>query len=150
MKNYLFAFLLLLRIPVVGQQIIYKPFEVDTAAEPRGGMAYFNTYLLANLRKPISAEAQGVGGRVIVSAVAEPDGRLTEPKVTQSFRPDCDREALRVLTMFNAWKPAKKEGKAVRQIVTFPITFKPNRPFAFVNGARVSYYGEDMKLLPDS
>ncbi|AKD57484.1 TonB family protein [Spirosoma radiotolerans] len=142
---------LFLRISwAVAQTTIYQPFEADSAAEPRGGIPFFNTFLQTNLRKPTAAEAKGEGGRVIVSGIVETDGRLTDVKLGKTFRPDCDHEALRVFKLFNAWKPALKGGRPVRQQVTMPITFKPNTPFIYENGTRTDYFDANNKPLPDS
>ena len=150
MNNFFFFCALLLSTCAFAQEPVYQNFEADSVAQPRGGIAFFNSFLQNNLRKPVEAEAKGVGGRVILSAIVEPDGRVSNVKLMQSFRPDCDREALRVFSLFNAWQPAYKGGKAVRQSVTMPVTFKPNTPYRYANGARISYYDAKQNLLPDS
>ncbi|MBN8821659.1 MULTISPECIES: energy transducer TonB [unclassified Spirosoma] len=132
------------------QQKPYQLFEVDSVAEPRGGQAYFNVFIQTNLRKPIQAEALGIGGRVMLTGVAETDGSVSDIKVLTSLRPDCDREAIRVLSLFKAWKPASKGGKPVRQIVNMPIVFKANEPFTYLNGNRISYFDNADKLITDS
>lgn len=150
MKHLLLFCTLLIATSVFAQEPVYQPFEADSAAQPRGGIPFFNAFLQNNLRKPVEAEAKGVGGRVILSAIIEPDGRVSNVKLMQSFRPDCDREAMRVFGLFNAWQPAYKGGKAVRQSVTMPVTFKPNTPYLYANGVRISYYDAGQNLLPDS
>ncbi len=150
MKTCLFAFLLLLSLSAVSQPAVYQGFEADSAAEPRGGMAFLTLFLQNNLRKPIQAEAAGIGGRVIMGGVVETDGRITAVNVMRSLRPDCDREAMRVFSLFNAWKPAQKAGKPVRQQVVIPVTFSPNTPFTFEQGARINYYNAENKPLVDS
>ncbi|AUD01251.1 TonB family protein [Spirosoma pollinicola] len=150
MKFWSILFLLSWGSSSVAQPAFYQGFEADTAAEPRGGMPYLSAFLQANLRKPIAAEAKGVGGRVVVSGIIETDGRISEVKLMNSFRPDCDREALRVFKLFNAWKPASKAGKLVRQQVSIPIAFKPNPPFVYENGARISYFDTNEKQVADS
>ncbi|MGF7215729.1 TonB family protein [Spirosoma lacussanchae] len=150
MKLFPFILLFLLTISSLAQPVAYQSFETDSAAEPRGGMPSLSTFLQTNLRKPIEAEAQGIGGRVVLSGIVESDGRLSDIKVVQSLRPDCDREAIRVFSRFQAWRPAYKNGKAVRQFVTIPVTFKANKPFPYVNGNRISYYDANQNLLPDS
>jgi TonB family protein len=150
MRNVFLFCALIISTGAFAQEPVYQPFEADSAAQPRGGIPYFNAFLQNNLCKPVDAEAKGVGGRVILSAIVEPDGRLSNVKLMQSFRPDCDREAIRVFSLFNAWQPAYKGGKAVRQSVTMPITFKPTTPFLYANGARISYYDAKQNLLPDS
>ena len=132
------------------QTTSYQAFEVDSAAEVRGGITFFYTFVQANLRKPILAEAQGVAGRVILEGVVTPDGHISEAKVLQRFRPDCDQEALRVFKLFNAWKPALKSGQAVFQKVTMPILFAKNTPFTYENGAKVNYFDADNKAVTDS
>lgn len=134
----------------LAQQTALKEFEVDSVAVPRGGMEYLTTFVQANLRKPIAAQAKGNGGRIIVSGIVETDGRITDVKNLSSFRPDCDREAVRVFNLFNAWKPAYKDGRPVRQQITIPIFFKANAPFLFQDGAVVAFFDANQHPIPDS
>lgn len=150
MKAFLLPLLLLVSSLAFAQQSVYKDFEVDSTAQPRGGMVYLHAFLEANLRKPFQAEASGFGGRVILSGVVDTDGRITEVKVIRGIRPDCDREAQRVFSLYNAWKPAVKSGKPVQQEVTVPVLFKTNKPFPYINGDRISYFDSNGKALPDS
>ncbi|PRY40869.1 TonB family protein [Spirosoma oryzae] len=150
MKSVFLLSLLLLSIAGFSQQPVYKEFEVDSAAIPRGGVDYITRFLAANLRKPIKAASEGVGGRVLVQGVVEPDGRITDVTLLRSLRPDLDQEALRVFRLFNAWKPAKKDGIAVRQQVMYPVVFTRNEPFPYVAGNRITYYAADQKLTTNS
>lgn len=150
MKHLFLLLTLIASIPSFAQTVPYQSFEVDSAAEVRGGTAFFYTFVQANLRKPIRAEAQGVGGRVILEGVVNSDGHITEAKVLQRFRPDCDQEALRVFKLFNAWKPALKGGQAVPQKITMPIMFAKNTPFLYENGTKTDYFDADNKLVTDS
>ncbi|GAB4047568.1 energy transducer TonB [Spirosoma litoris] len=143
-------FFLLFFSSAIAQQTVYQSFEVDSVAAPRGGNLLLNTFLQTNLRKPIAAAAKGVGGRVILSAIVELDGSVSDVKIVNSLRPDCDREAMRVFRLFKAWQPGIKGGKAVRQQITTTVLFKPNPPFIYNNGAQVSYYDSDKKALADS
>ena len=142
--------LLLVCSPAMAQQPAYKDFDVDSVAEPRGGMAFLNTYLRANLRKPIAAEAEGLGGRVILSSVVEPDGSVSNISILKSLRPDLDQEAVRVFSLFRAWKPALKGGKAVRQQMNIPVTFAKNEPFTYQNESKILYFDSKLELLADS
>lgn len=146
----LLGLLLLFSTPLLAQDPVYNDFEVQQAAQPRGGLAYLETFVQANLRKPVPAQAAGVGGRVFLSGIVEPDGRLSNVTVVRGLRPDCDREARRVFGLFQAWSPARIDGKPVRQAVAYPVVFKPNTPFRYVNGARVDYFDADGKPLADS
>lgn len=124
-------------------QTIFQAADVDSAAGPRGGIAVFNTFVQANLRKPLRAQADGKGGPVFVSGVVETDGRISDISLVRSFRPDCGQEALRLFALFNAWKPAQKSQKLVRQHVTMRILFPPNLPFHYANGVRIQYFTSD-------
>ncbi|MVM31786.1 TonB family protein [Spirosoma sp. HMF4905] len=150
MKSTLLVFFLLCFSSAIAQQPVYQSFEVDSAADPRGGSPFLNTFLQTNLRKPVAAEAKGIGGRVIVNAIVEPNGSVSDVKVMNSLRPDCDREAIRVFSLFKAWKPGFKGGRAVRQQITATVLFKPNPPFIYNNGARINYYDVDKNPLADS
>lgn len=142
-KNLIFASFLLASFSSFAQPVIYQAVDVDTAATPRGGISVLNAFIQTNLRKPIPAEAAGVGGMVLVTGIVEPDGSVSGISVTRSLRPDCDREALRVFNLFRAWRPAKKDGKVVRQQVNMPIVYKANKPYIYENGAQISYFDKD-------
>lgn len=150
MKHLFFLVAIVISLPSFAQTTLYQSFEVDSAAEVRGGITFFYTFVQANLRKPIRAEAQGVGGRVILEGVVNSDGRIAEAKVLQHLRPDCDQEALRVFKLFNAWKPAQKNGQPVSQKVTMPIMFAKSTPFTYENESKIDYFGSDNKLVTDS
>ncbi|WP_020604555.1 TonB family protein [Spirosoma spitsbergense] len=147
MNVRLLPLLLLFCFPSFAQQPVYKEFEVDSTAQPRGGMSFLNTYLQTNLRKPTPIEAEGIGGRAILSAVVEPDGRLSSVTVLKGLHPDLDREAVRAVSLFQAWKPAKKGGQVVRQQTVIPVAFAKNTPFVYQNGAKILYFDADSKLV---
>ncbi|GAB4011664.1 hypothetical protein GCM10028808_25790 [Spirosoma migulaei] len=148
MKTWLLSILLLGYTSVIAQQNVYQSFEVDSAAEPRGGITTFNTFLQANLRKPIQAEAEGKGGVIVLSGVVEPDGHVSNLTTIKSLRPDCDREAMRVVNLFRVWKPAQKGGQIVRQQVSIPVVFKPNTPFIYQKGTMVAYFDANKQPVP--
>ena len=150
MKIWLFLLLSFLSLSVQAQQTPYQHFEVDSAAEPRGGMAYLTTFIQANLRKPIAAEAAGTGGIVIVGGTVEPDGRIADVAVMKGLRPDCDREAARVFKLFNAWKPAQKGNKAVQQRVSIPVKFNQNASYLYRDGAQITFFDKKQKPVTDS
>jgi TonB family protein len=149
MKNQLLFLILIFCVPAFAQETVHQPFETDSAAQPRGGVPYLNTFLQANLRKPILIQSKGLGGRVVVSGIVETDGHVTDVKTTPTKFPELDREAVRVFRLFNAWQPAQKGGKAVRQQINFPVIFKPNLPFVYADGAQISYYDADRKPVTE-
>lgn len=122
------------------QTSVYQPFEVDSAAVPRGGMPMLNTFLNTHLNKPFMARVANVTGRVTVKGIVETDGRLTDVQILRGLRPDCDQEAIRVMRHANFWRPALKDGKPVRQAVTYPVMFKANAPVYYADGNSMLYY----------
>ena len=68
----------------------------------------------------------------------------------RGFRPDCDKEALRVIRLFNAWKPAIKDGQPVRQAITYPVIFRANAPLRYVDGQLIEYFDNDSKPTSSS
>lgn len=149
MKVNLLLLLLLCSSSVFAQQSVYQQFEVDSVAQPRGGMAYLQLFLQANLRKPIQAQAAGKAVRTTVTGIVEPDGRITEVKAIPSNSPDADREAVRVFKLFNAWQPAQKGGERVRQAVNYPVIFKANEPFEYLGGKRIDYFDDSHKPVSE-
>ncbi len=124
-----------------------EPFAVDSVAAPRGGVSMLETFLAVNLRKPIMAQVANVAGRVFLKAVVEPDGQLTDVTVLRSLRPDCDREALRVMRGFRAWKPALKDGKPVRQNISYSVIFRATSPVVLQEGKQLLYLDEQFAPL---
>lgn len=141
----------LLSQAALAQTTTYQQHEVEQVAQPRGGQTQLDEFLTINLQPPLSAMADGVKGRVIVKAVVEPDGRVSHVETIRSLRPDCDREAGRVVQLYNAWKPAQKDGRPVRQELTLPVTFSPTIPFLYQDGVRTDFFNRFGKqVAPDA
>ncbi|MBC8155759.1 MAG: TonB family protein [Bacteroidetes bacterium] len=159
MKSYLLFVLLLLCNAAFAQQPVYQPFQVDSVARPQGGSKALDDFLQGNMRKPVTALAEGFSGRVTLTGVVEADGSIADVSIARSLRPDCDREALRIFRLFNAWRPATRDGKAVRQQVTYSLLiYKPkpspftsrDEPFIYRNGARINYCDANWNHLTDT
>ena len=54
----------------------------------------------------------------------EKDGSITGLKVVKSLSPECDKEALRVLSMMPKWQPGIQHDQPCRTKVCIPIVFK--------------------------
>ena len=83
----------------------------------------FREFISRNLRYPEIAAENGIQGRVFVSFVVEPDGRVSNVRVVRGVDPSLDREAVRVVETSPRWTPGKQRGKPVRVSFTFPIIF---------------------------
>jgi protein TonB len=88
-----------------------------------GGMEKFYEMLRNELQYPESARAAGMQGTVVIEFVVEKNGSITNPKVTHTLFPDCDKEAIRALLKLPKWTPAEQMGKPVRCYFSIPIKF---------------------------
>jgi len=110
--------------PAPDPEIIYSSGSVDFMPEPVGGAAAWNKFLSKNLRFPVMAQEEGVGGRVYLSFIIEKDGSLSNITVDKAAGHGFDEEALRVLKLAKAWKPGMQNGQPVRVKYSIPITFQ--------------------------
>ncbi len=106
-----------------GQQV-YNLHEVEQQAAPPAGMGQLEEYLQANLQLPIALAAKGLNGRVFVQGIIEPDGSMSDLQVLRSIAPEVDKEVMRILSLFRAWKPAMKGGSPVRQKLVYPAQIR--------------------------
>jgi len=143
MKKIL-TLLILLNFPAFCQQI-YPVNEVEKPAEPAGGVAFLNQFIVSNMQIPIRLAAKGMNARVFVKGVVEPDGSMSEMKVIKSVDLLSDKEALRILSLYKAWKPALIKEKAVRQEAVFPVSFRTNPmpEFDSTENAIVEYFDKN-------
>jgi len=100
--------------------------KVDEPATPAAGIAAFGQRISQVLEYPDDARKKGIEGKVFVEFVVKEDGKLSEFKVVKGIDPDCDAAAVKAMMQMEAWKPARHNGKAVAQLMVFPIYFKLN------------------------
>lgn len=146
----LLTLLLFCGTPVLAQKN-YLPHEVEKAAEPAGGLVTLNQFISSNLRIPFQTAVKGVNGRVYLKGVVEPDGRMSQIEVTRGLDTLCNAEAVRVLAMYRAWKPALLKGSKVRQVVFYPVTFKAAAQSSYdsTRSLFVDYYDQNFEPAPD-
>jgi TonB family protein len=144
MKNLLLGFALLFSFLSNAQSTqIYEVHEVDSAAVPRGGYTYLTTFVNTNLQIPYMAKVAKVNGYVTLAGVVDEEGKISNIEVLRGLRPDCDKEAVRVFGLFNAWQSALKEGKKVRQKVSCRVPFKFKQDIYFTDGVESVYFDKD-------
>ena len=68
----------------------------------------------------------GDDGTVYVRFVVSKDGSISEVKTIRGISADCDKEAMRVVSMMPPWRPGKQNGKPVFVRFVLPIKFKLN------------------------
>ncbi len=101
---------------------------VDESAQPEHGLEKYYQWVYENIRYPKAALASKKEGKVFVKFIIQSTGELTDIEVVKGFDSQCDKEALRVVSISPNWKPGKLEGCTIRQAYTIPISFKlPNQ-----------------------
>lgn len=110
--------------------LINKEISTDsssiTNAEPLGGMAEFQKFLIKNLIYPSVSLELGNQGKVYVSFIIEKDGAISNVKIVKGVDEDIDKEAIKLIRYSPKWKPAKQNEKSIRVKVTLPINFTLN------------------------
>ncbi|TDD97465.1 energy transducer TonB [Flavobacterium cellulosilyticum] len=79
-----------------------------------------------DLRYPLESLHNNVHGFVLVKCIVEPTGLVSEIKIIKGLDEAVDKETLDFLSFFKTeayWKPAKVDGKEVKQEIIFPIDF---------------------------
>ena len=151
MKNLLLVFVLLLPFITIAQNTqIYEVHEVDSVAIPRGGYAYLTTFINANLQIPYMAKVAKVNGYVSLAGVVDEQGKISQVEVIKGIRPDCDKEAVRVFGLFNAWQAALKGGNKVKQKIFLRIPFKSMEDIVFVDGMQLQYFDSGYTPITDN
>lgn len=100
--------------------------KVDTMASFVGGNDAMMQFVQTNLKYPEAEQKANIEGVCYINFVVEKDGSLNNVKVLKGVNkgPGCDAECIRLIKSMPKWKPAKKDGKAVRVYFTLPIKFK--------------------------
>lgn len=82
-----------------------------------------NTWISTHLKYPVIAEEWGIHGDVIVSAVIERDGSITDIKEVESPDPSLSLEAVRLVKAMPKWRPGTNNGIRVRVRTKIRVRF---------------------------
>lgn len=97
---------------------------VEEPAVPVNGFQDMYGKLAEALIYPGEARDAGVEGKVYVQFVVDKDGTLTEIQVVKGPDHGLHAAAVAAMKTIEPFKPAKQRGKAVKQRLVLPITFK--------------------------
>jgi TonB family protein len=100
-----------------------KPAAISPEPIPEGGYQVLNSYLSQHLRYPEEAQQMKVKGTVGIEFTVEPDGSLSNFKISKSLGYGCDEEAVRLLQEGPKWKPGRENNHPVRKKVKTRIKF---------------------------
>jgi protein TonB len=97
---------------------------VEQSAYYPGGMSAFYKSIQHSMRYPARARKSGIEGRVFVEFVIDKQGVPTNVKAIKGIGGGCDEEAVKAIINAGNWYPGEQRGKAVKQKIVLPITFK--------------------------
>jgi TonB family protein len=138
------AFFLLSSFSVFGQTV-YQAHEVEKQVEPTGGLQLLNHFVSYNLRIPFKSAVNGLNSKVYVKGVVEPDGSMSNLGIVKGIDSLCNEEAIRVLSLYKAWRPAVLKNATVRQTMVIPVTFNstPIEAYDSKEQSLVNYFDND-------
>jgi protein TonB len=88
-----------------------------------GGLQSMYKFIARNIKYPRVAQRTGVEGTVFVTFVVSKDGTVTNVSVSRGISEECDKEAIRVISLLNKWTPGQQNQRAVNVRMTIPIKF---------------------------
>ena len=89
-----------------------------------GGNQNVAEYVRQNFKYPPILGTEAGQGRLIVSAIVERDGSLSNIELVRKLDPSIDKEVLRLVKNMPRWTPGKINGVAVRVKMNIPIIIK--------------------------
>lgn len=98
-------------------------FIVEEMPDFPGGQLALRNFIAQTIKYPVTAQENGIQGKVFVNFVVGKDGSVKNAKIFRSVDPSLDKEALRVVNGLPKWKPGKQKGKEVAVSYTVPINF---------------------------
>ena len=94
--------------------------SAGTCPEFPGGEKSLLIYLARHIRYP---NGDDISGKVYVTMVIEKNGSVDHLQIARGLTKEVNDEALKLLKAAPKWKPATRNGKAVRMSYTIPINF---------------------------
>ncbi|MDZ4667359.1 MAG: energy transducer TonB [bacterium] len=91
-----------------------------------GGVEAMYDYISKHLHYPRLALENGVSGKVIVSFVIMPNGKVEMTQLERGIGFGCDEEALKVINEMPTWEPARQNGHKVPVRLILPMVFQTN------------------------
>jgi protein TonB len=97
---------------------------VEVMPEYPGGPDSLASFIKANLKYPRAARENSMSGKVVIEAIVEKDGSLSDIRIKTAVFPKLDEEALRIVKLLPKYNPGQQKGKPVRVIISLPVIFK--------------------------
>jgi periplasmic protein TonB len=91
-----------------------------------GGVEAMMKFIQKKIRVPNSFRFMTEGGTVYVRFVVRPNGNVTDVEVIRGLSKDCDKEAMRVISIMPGWIAGMQNGTSVPVRMVLPIKFMVN------------------------
>jgi TonB family protein len=92
-----------------------------------GGEKALMKYISENIKYPITAQENGIQGKVICRFIITAKGEIDRVEILRSLDPACDKESVRLIKTLPKFSPAKRNGVSVSVWYTLPINFNPGK-----------------------
>jgi TonB family protein len=89
-----------------------------------GGERELLKFIRSNLINPYIPHSKKTEGMVLVRFAINSFGDIEQVSVLRSLSPECDKEALRVISLMKKWIPGKQNGVPVSVFYALPIRFE--------------------------
>ncbi len=100
---------------------IYQTVDKVPVFKKAGGNV--QKFLSKQIQYPIDALAKEIEGKVMVTFVVSKDGDIANVEIVKGLYESIDKEALRVVSTLDKWKPGILNGENVHTKVTIPVHF---------------------------
>lgn len=111
-------------VPPVAERIYNsKDNAIKPPSYPNGERAMY-AYLAQNVRYPRKAVRHRTQGKVVVTAIVEKDGQLSNIKITDDIGDGCGKAVIRSVKRMQRWNCATMDRVPVRYQVRIPVTFR--------------------------
>jgi protein TonB len=97
--------------------------KVDSMPDFPGGGVEGDKWMRANLVYPDSARKERMTGKVMVSFIVMPDGKISNEKIISSTHKIFEFEAMRLVKKMPDWKPGKCNHEKVPVEIILPMNF---------------------------
>lgn len=97
---------------------------VEVQPEFPGGTQEMYKFLGRKIKYPTKAYKADIQGKVFVNFIVTSTGDIKDVTILKGIGGGCDEEAVRVVSSFPKWTPAKQNGIPVNVKFTLPISFQ--------------------------
>lgn len=101
--------------------VSHKYTEIQTKAEPAGGMTAFSKNLTKNFYLSRDTKIKHLKGKIFIDFVVTKNGEIGEAKVIRDLGFETGKEAIRALKHSKKWIPATYRGLPIDSNCTLPI-----------------------------